>query len=234
MESLFGRYEAAALLAVERANGGELAPLEQVIVAFEQLFGTSVTASTFTESLSLLIDARLIDWSNGGLELSYEGRKTIRRSGMHSSPDFPDKVAEKLAELDEDDLAPEGELPAPTEHEVAEAMAALGRGQLTGDVPVPGLAIPPSRMAGYQTIGARLFAGLPAGIGLSLDMPGAQAPAPPAAAAPAGAAGLPLVPPVAYPPVVSQSAARSDAGDEAAEDDEADGDDADAGEGEER
>ncbi len=176
MEALFGRYEAAALLAVERANGGELAPLEQVIVAFEALFGSSVTAPTFAESLALLIDAYLIDWNDQALELTLTGRKLIRRSGAHWDADFPDKVASKLAEIDEEDMSPEGELPAPSEDDVMAAMGALGRGRLEGKAPVDGDVISPSGMAGVQTLGARLLTGLPAGLNLSVAIPGVAAP----------------------------------------------------------
>ena len=184
MESLFGRYEAAALLAVERANGGELAPLEQVLMAFEGLFGSSVTAGTLSESIALLIDAGLVDWANGGLELTVEGRRTIRRSGSHWDAELPDKVADRLSRIQEDDLSPEGELPSPTEEDLLGAMASLGRGRIDGSAPVTGDAIAPSGMAGRQTIAARLGAGLPLGYGIRIDVPGVssrplQAPRPP-------------------------------------------------------
>jgi hypothetical protein len=177
MASLFGRYEAALLLAVERANGGELAPLEQVISAYEQLFGASVGAPTFAESVWLLVDARLIEWASGGLALTYDGRKVIRRSGVHWAEDFPDRVAGTLSSIDETDLAPEGELPAPTEEEVAEAMVSLRQGRMSGTIALPAEEISPSRMAGVQSIGARMLTGLPAGMSLSLPgSPGASGP----------------------------------------------------------
>jgi hypothetical protein len=207
MESLFGRYEAAALLAVERANGGELAPLEQVIAAFEALFGSSVTAETFSESLSLLVDAGLIDWANHGLELTLDGRRTIRRSGSHWDHDFPDKVADRLSRIEEDDLAPEGELPAPSEEDILGALQSLGRGRLEGTAPVPGDVIAPSGMAGHQTIGARLLAGLPMGFGLRVEVPGVSSPP---MAAPA-----PHVPLVAPADTAEAEAAVADPDDEA-------------------
>ncbi|MHB1988715.1 MAG: hypothetical protein ACYCSF_12160 [Acidimicrobiales bacterium] len=172
MESLFGRYEAAALLAVERANGGELAPLEQVIVAFEGLFGSSVTAETFAESLALLVDAGTIKWANRCLELTLEGRRMIRRSGSHWDRELPAKVARRLSQMDEDDLSPEGELAAPSKEEILAALDGLGRGKLEGTAPVPGDIIAPSGMAGHQTIGARLMSGLPGGFGIRVDVPG--------------------------------------------------------------
>jgi hypothetical protein len=181
MEALFGRFEAAALLAVERANGGELAPLEQVIMSFEALFGQSVTAATFAESVALLVDAGLVEWANRGLELTLDGRRVIRRSGSHWDAELPDKVAERLSRIEEDELAPEGELPSPTEEEVLGALQALNRGRLEGDAPLPGDAIAPSGMAGHQTIGARLLSGLPGGYALRVAVPGmTAAPAPPA------------------------------------------------------
>ncbi|MGO9196698.1 MAG: hypothetical protein ACLQK4_06190 [Acidimicrobiales bacterium] len=210
MESLFGRYEAAALLAVERANGGELAPLEQVIVAFEALFGASVAASTFAESLALLIDARLIDWSNRGLELTLDGRRTIRRSGSHWDADFPDKVADRLSRIEEDELSPEGELPAPTEHDVLQAMESLGRGRLEGNAPVPGEVLAPSGIAGHQTIGARLLSGLPAGYGIRVEVPGVNSPPFGAVADPVTSP--PLVAPLADPQLEHTAEDERDAG----------------------
>ncbi len=215
MESLFGRYEAAALLAVERANGGELAPLDQVIVAFEGLFGQSVTATTFAESLSLLIDAGLVNWAAPRLELTVDGRRMIRRSGSHWDPDFPDKVAERLSRIGEDELAPEGELPAPTEADVLSALGSLKRGRLEGWAPVTGDAVAPSGMAGHQTIGARLLSGLPTGYGVRVAVPGMTA-------APASDTGqqLPSVPSVPSVPLVAPAdAAGEDADTE--QDDEA-------------
>ena len=177
MESLFGRYEAAALLAVERANGGELAPLEQVLGAFENLFGSSVTASTFTESVGLLIDAGLADWDRGGLELSVEGRKAIRRAGAHWDAELPDKLADRLALLKEADLAPEGERPAPSEEEVRDAMASLHGGLLEATADAGGAEIPPSKMGDRAALSSRLLAGLPGAVNLRLGAPGREVPA---------------------------------------------------------
>lgn len=159
MAPLFGRYEAAALLAVERANGGELAPLEQVIMAFDGLFGSSVTAQTMTESVTLLIDAGLVEFRRSYLGLTVAGRRLIRHSGNHWDDDFPAKVAAKLAHIDEDDLAPEGELAAPSEQDMAAAMAALGRGEMQAPAPILGN-ITPSGLAGLAGNSARLFAGM--------------------------------------------------------------------------
>ncbi len=172
MESLFGRYEAAALLAVERANGGELAPLEQVLVAFEGLFGAGVTAATFAESVALLVDAGLVAYTDGGLELTVDGRRTIRRSGAHFEPDLPSKVADRLALIGEDELAPEGELPSPSEEDVLAALASLGKARVEHRAPVTGDLIAPSGMAGHHTLASRMLSGLPGGFGVRIDIPG--------------------------------------------------------------
>lgn len=171
MESLFGRYEAGALLAVERANGGELAPLEQVILAFEALFGSSVTAPTFAEAIGLLVDAGLVGWEEYGLELTLDGRRLLRRSGTHWDPALPDKVAARLAGIGEEDLAPEGELAAPSEDDVRSAMESLGRGGLQARAPSCEETLSPSGLAGHQTIAPRLLAGLGPGISLRVDVP---------------------------------------------------------------
>lgn len=176
MEQLFGRYEAAALLAVEKANGGELAPLEQVLVSFEGLFGSSAAPATLSESLSLLIDARLVEWVNHGLELTLDGRKIIRRSGSHWDPELPEKVEDRLQRIEEEDLAPEGELAYPTEDDIRGALASLGRGRLEGTAPVPGDVISPSAMAGHHTMSARLLSGLPDRMTLRASIPGVNEP----------------------------------------------------------
>ncbi len=171
MAQLFGRYEAAALLAVEQANGGELAALEQVVLAFEGLFGSSVTPATFSEAVGLLVDAYLVEWRDFSLGLTVKGRRLIRRSGAHWSEDFPDKVADQLGEIEEGELAGEGELAAPSESDILSAMQALGRGQLGGTGLRSGGALSPSGLAQKHTLGARLLEGLPAGLGINVGLP---------------------------------------------------------------
>jgi hypothetical protein len=196
MESLFGRYEAATLLAVERANGGEVAPLEQVIAAFEQLFGALATAATMAESTSLLVDAGLVEWGAGGLGLTVEGRRAIRRSGAHFDPELPEKVEARLALIDEEDLAPEGELASPSEHDFVEALRALGRGGFEVAAPAEdGPVLAPSKMAGHLTLAPRLLSGLPGGFGIKVEVPGMRGaqpapatPPPPPSVRPAGTA----------------------------------------------
>jgi hypothetical protein len=125
---LFGRFDAAALLAVEGANGGEWAGLGQVLATFNLLFREWPEPDDFAESCGLLCDAGLVEYENEGLALLAAGRKLLRRAGRHGSPDRPAKVAELLGAFDDGDLA--GDAAAgPTGEEVAAA-----RGQLTDDL----------------------------------------------------------------------------------------------------
>ncbi|MGH9297822.1 MAG: hypothetical protein ACRDZP_07600 [Acidimicrobiales bacterium] len=135
---LFGRQEAAALLAVERANGGEFAAIEQVLSCFNQMFRVYAGAESLEESFSLLIDASLVEWDGAGLALLPDGRKLIRRSGAHWDPELPALLADRLSAIDEDTLSPEGELPAPTAEQIGAAYLALGRDAETGRAPVAG------------------------------------------------------------------------------------------------
>ncbi|HLI45004.1 MAG TPA: hypothetical protein VKU92_11125 [Acidimicrobiales bacterium] len=199
MESLFGRYEAATLLAVERANGGEAAPLEQVIAAFEQLFGALATAATMAESTSLLVDAGLVEWGVGGLGLTVEGRRAIRRSGAHFDPELPEKVEARLSLIEEEDLAPEGELASPSEDDFIEALRALGRGGFEVAPPAEeGPTLSPSRMAGHLTLAPRLLSGLPGGFGIKVEVPGMPEPRP-APPRPEAAPATPPSPPSVRP-----------------------------------
>jgi hypothetical protein len=122
---LLGRYEAATLLAVDAANGGELAGIEQVFEIFEQLFQRRLTTSECAGSLALLCGAGLVEYSESELGLTPRGRKLLRHAGLPGNPDRPRKVADLLSELDESDLAPQGSVPAPSEQDVADALASL-------------------------------------------------------------------------------------------------------------
>jgi hypothetical protein len=128
-EALFGRIDAAALLAVEGANGGEWAGLGQVIVTFRVMFGRRPEAEEFTESCGLLCEARLIEYRRGGLELTAYGRKLMRRAGTEGSVGRPAKVTDLLQELDESSIAGQGSVPEPSADEVAEVLE-----ELTDDV----------------------------------------------------------------------------------------------------
>lgn len=125
-ETLFGRHEAAALLGVEAANGGELAPLEQFVAAYEGAFGVVPDAKDLGDSLGLLVDAGLVEWRDSAIGLSVEGRKLLRRVGAPWQRDRPERLTERLSLLVEDDLAPPGERPTPSEGELAEAISSGG------------------------------------------------------------------------------------------------------------
>jgi hypothetical protein len=122
---LFGRFDAATLLAVEGANGGEWASLGQVLATFEHLFGELPDADGFTESCGLLCDAGLVEYAGEGLDVAPAGRKLLRRAGRHGSADRPTKVLELLGRFDEGDLGEEGAVAIPTTDDVAGALDAL-------------------------------------------------------------------------------------------------------------
>ena len=137
-QPLLVRYEAAMLLAVDGANGGELAGLEQVLVAFEVLFHHPPTVSESAEAIALLSEAGFVEYVQDQLGLTPQGRKLLRRAGLPESPDRPRKVAHLLGELEEIDLAAEGSVPAPTEADLAAALHTLGSDQLEGVAPMLG------------------------------------------------------------------------------------------------
>jgi hypothetical protein len=118
---LFGRFDAAALLAVEAANGGEWAGLPQVLVTFHLLFGEWPDVPGFTESCGLLCEAELVEYAEGGLGLLPEGRKLLRRAGKQGAASRPEKLTDLLAAIDEADLAEEGTVDKPDEDDVASA-----------------------------------------------------------------------------------------------------------------
>lgn len=122
---LFGRFDAAVLMAVENANGGEWAGLGQVIVTFDVVFGQSPDVDEFTESCQLLCEAGLIEYFDDGLALTPSGRKLLRRAGSRGGAKRPQAVTDLLAELDDGDLAAEGTVPAPERSEVAAAVQEL-------------------------------------------------------------------------------------------------------------
>lgn len=123
--SLLGRFDAATLIAVERANGGEWAGLGQVIVTFNVVFGQVPDVDKFTESCQLLCEAGLIEYFDDGLGLTPDGRKLLRRAGSRRGPRRPQVVTELLEALDNGDLAPEGSVPEPDRTDVAAAVREL-------------------------------------------------------------------------------------------------------------
>jgi hypothetical protein len=123
--SLFGRFDAATLLAVEGANGGEWAGLGQVIVTFKVVFGQSPDVAEFTESCRLLCEADLVEYLEEGLTLTSAGRRLLRRAGSRRAAGRPESVTELLEMIDEGDLAAEGSVPEPTAADVAAAFESL-------------------------------------------------------------------------------------------------------------
>ncbi len=123
--SRLGRFDAATLIAVERANGGEWAGLGQVIVTFKVVFGQIPAEDKLTESCQLLCDAGLIEYFDNGLTLTPVGRKLLRRAGSPSGAKRPQVVTELLEDLDDRDLAPQGSVPEPDRADVAAAIRGL-------------------------------------------------------------------------------------------------------------
>ena len=179
-EPLLGRYEAAALLAVDGANGGTLAGIEQIFETFERLFQRRPGATQIAASFALLCDAGLVEYTESELGLTSHGRKLLRRAGLLDSPDRPARVADLLGELEEADLAAPGTVAAPSEEDVRTALTNLasdddaGAGPVTGDEIAPaaigaplvpfGLAFgqnPVSRVAGRRLMFRRHVDDLP-------------------------------------------------------------------------
>jgi hypothetical protein len=142
-EPLFGRVEAAALLAVESANGGEWADLEQVASGYLQLFKRMPEVDDFSFACALLCEADLIAYAQGGLELTPKGRKLLRHSGMPSSPARPGKVTDLLNAIADADIADEGSVPEPTLDEISTAIGHLSHDFGAGDGPMMGADVAP-------------------------------------------------------------------------------------------
>ncbi|HEV8064832.1 MAG TPA: hypothetical protein VGP46_08380, partial [Acidimicrobiales bacterium] len=110
-EPLFGKVEAATLLAVEDANGGELAELYQVVASYHFMFGQWPETAEFTEACGLLCEAGLVEWQGGALGLTPKGRKFLRRAGRHGAAGRPKLVTDLLQGIDDKELADEGSVP---------------------------------------------------------------------------------------------------------------------------
>jgi hypothetical protein len=132
-EPLLGRLEAAALLAVDAANGGELSGIEQVFRAYEMLFRRRPEVPQVSRSFALLCEAGLVEYADSELGLTSRGRKLLRRAGLPSSPDRPNKVTDLLGELEESDLVPEGSVPVPAESDIADSLADLESDDAAGE-----------------------------------------------------------------------------------------------------
>lgn len=131
------------LLAVESANGGELAGLEQILVAFEQLFQHRMQPEAYAASCALLCEAGLVEGNDESLGLTPEGRKLLRRTGVPGAPERPHRVAEQLALFEEPDLADAGSMATPDVAAFAAAASSLEEDGQTGDEPVLGAQLAP-------------------------------------------------------------------------------------------
>jgi hypothetical protein len=102
----FGIQEGAALVAVERANGGELAPLLQVLWTLRGFTprGSRPSPAAFAASTTLLVELGVVEYVDNQLGLTPEGRKLLRRSGMPNDARHVAFVTELLQEFGEDDL----------------------------------------------------------------------------------------------------------------------------------
>ena len=72
------------MVAVERANGGELAPLLQVLWTLHSFTppGSRPSPAAFAASTTLLVELGVVEYVDDQLGLTPEGRKLLRRSGM--------------------------------------------------------------------------------------------------------------------------------------------------------
>jgi hypothetical protein len=125
MRSSFGIQEGAALVAVERANGGELAPLLQVLWTLHGFTppGSRPDPARFAASATLLIGLGVVEYVDNQLGLTPEGRKLLRRSGMPNDARHVALVTELLQEFDDVDLEDDGPVIAPTEADVQQALS---------------------------------------------------------------------------------------------------------------
>jgi hypothetical protein len=125
MQLSFGPKEGATLVAVERANGGELAPLLQVLGTLHSFTPPPLRPSPaeFAASATLLIELGAVEYVEDQLGLTPEGRKLLRRSGLPNNPRHVALVTELLQEFDGEDFESD-ELPlAPTAEDVRQALS---------------------------------------------------------------------------------------------------------------
>jgi hypothetical protein len=125
MQLSFGPREGAALVAVERANGGELAPLRQVLWTLHSFTPPHLRPSPaeFAASATLLIELGAVEYVENQLGLTPEGRKLLRRSGLPNNPRHVALVTELLQEFDDEDFEPDGVPAAPTAEDVHQALS---------------------------------------------------------------------------------------------------------------
>jgi hypothetical protein len=142
-EPILGRMEAAALLAIDQANGGELSSLAQVLATFQQTFNRTADPEEFSEALSLLAEAGLIEYAHHDLGLAPKGRKFMRKSGAPWDPHRPQRLTALLEDLEEGDLAAPGTVPAPSEDDLRAALGEMTSDEQEGDPLVPGAELAP-------------------------------------------------------------------------------------------
>jgi hypothetical protein len=143
---LFSHDQGAVLVAVERANGGELAPLEQVLWTLSGFTAPDARPSPagFAASVRLLLEAGLVEYLDRQLGLTPHGRKLLRRSGMPNSPRHVEQVTQLLEEFEETEYEPDLSTDAPSEADVRQALSDGKQLEETGGVgtPVLGAEVP--------------------------------------------------------------------------------------------
>lgn len=111
-------------MAVERANGGELAPLLQVLWTLHSFTprGSRPSPAAFAASTTLLIKLGVIEYVDSQLGLTPEGRRLLRRSGLPNDARHVTLVTEQLQEFDNVDIEPDGSVIGPTEEDIRLAL----------------------------------------------------------------------------------------------------------------
>ena len=119
-----GELEAAVLVGVERANGGELAPLAQVLGTMNALMPVALRPDPeqFADCAATLLELELIEWREGQLGLTVTGRRLLRRSGLRNDPRHVINVTRLLEELEPDEWAGDPP-PGPSAEDVRQAVA---------------------------------------------------------------------------------------------------------------
>src|SRR5487761_1387325 len=120
-DPILGRMEAAVLLAVEQANGGELSSVAQVLATFHTTFNRLPEAAPFAASTALLAEAHLVEYVEAQIGLTPGGRRLLRRTGAPWGRQRAERATALVGEIDEDDLADAGSVPCPSESVVAAA-----------------------------------------------------------------------------------------------------------------
>jgi hypothetical protein len=122
------------LVAVERANGGELAPLMQVLWTLDSVVppGSRPDPARFAASVTLLIELGVVEYVENQLGLTVEGRKLLRRSGLPNDARHVARVTDLLQEFDELDIDRDKPATAPTEHDVRQALSDEEQTEETG------------------------------------------------------------------------------------------------------